>query len=105
MRLAHTQRGGVPTLEDRFTASRMGAKAVECLLDGQSNIVVCKRGYDIVTYDINYAQTIDRMYKNKLTDAEIAALAPDVRKEMEAFCDMRRKQIHELYNLVSEIAR
>ena len=104
-RLGHVQRGGIPTLEDRFTATQMGAKAVECLLAGQSNVVVCKRGNDIVTYDINYAQNIDRMYKHKLSDEQIAALDPAVRAEMEAFCKMRLDQITELYNLAYEVAR
>ena len=83
----------------------MGQKAVECLLAGQSNVVVCKSGYDIVTYDINYAQNIDRMYKKKLTDEQIAALDPKVREEMEAFCAMRSQQIQDLYDLVYEMAR
>ena len=104
-RLGHVQRGGIPTLEDRLTASQMGSKAVECLLAGQSNVVVCKRGSDIVTYDINYAQNIDRMYKKKLTEEQIAALAPDVRREMEDFCKMRLEQITALYNLAYEVAR
>ena len=104
-RLGHVQRGGIPTLEDRFIATQMGAKAVECLLAGQSNVVVCKRGNDIVTYDINYAQNIDRMYKHKLSDEQIAALDPAVRAEMEAFCKMRLDQITELYNLAYEVAR
>ena len=83
----------------------MGQKAVECLLAGQSNVVVCQRGYDIVTYDINYAQNIDRMYKKKLTDEQLAALDPKVRAEMEAFCKMREEQIKDLYDLVYEMAR
>lgn len=104
-RLGHIQRGGSPTLEDRFIATQMGAKAVECLLAGQSNVVVCKRGTDIVTYDINYAQNIDRMYKKKLSEEQIAALSPDKRTEMEAFCKMRREQLEALYNLAYEVAR
>lgn len=104
-RLAHVQRGGTPTLEDRLIATQMGAKAVEAILAGHSNVVVCKRGDAIVTYDINYAQNIDRMYKHKLTDEQLAAIAPDVRKEMEAFCEMRRNQLNELYALAQEVAR
>ncbi len=33
--LGHLQRGGTPTSYDRVLATRFGAKAVECLLDGQ----------------------------------------------------------------------
>ena len=38
--LGHMQRGGSPTCFDRVLASRLGVKAVELLLDGESNIMV-----------------------------------------------------------------
>lgn len=38
--LGHMQRGGSPSCFDRVLASRMGVKAVECLLDGTSNYMV-----------------------------------------------------------------
>lgn len=38
--LGHMQRGGSPSCFDRVLASRMGVKAVESLLDGQSNKMV-----------------------------------------------------------------
>jgi len=38
--LGHMQRGGSPTVVDRVLASRLGVAAVECLLDGKSNIMV-----------------------------------------------------------------
>mmetsp|Transcript_2323 Transcript_2323/g.2790 ORF Transcript_2323/g.2790 Transcript_2323/m.2790 type:complete len:319 (-) Transcript_2323:973-1929(-) len=38
--LGHMQRGGSPSCFDRVLASRMGVKAVECLLDGKSNLMV-----------------------------------------------------------------
>ncbi|MCQ2433070.1 MAG: 6-phosphofructokinase [Clostridia bacterium] len=104
-RLAHVQRGGSPTLEDRFLATRMGCKAVDLLLEGKSNMVVCQRGADIVAYDINYAQTADRMYKKKLTEEQIAALDPTVRKELEDFCKMRADSLEELYNMAYRVAR
>ncbi len=34
------QRGGSPSCFDRVLASRMGVKAVECLLEGKSNLMV-----------------------------------------------------------------
>ncbi len=39
--LGHVQRGGSPTVRDRVTASKMGAHAVELLLEGKSNRVIC----------------------------------------------------------------
>ncbi|MDC1504903.1 6-phosphofructokinase [uncultured Winogradskyella sp.] len=38
--LGHLQRGGSPSCFDRVLASRMGVKAVESLLEGQSNFMV-----------------------------------------------------------------
>lgn len=38
--LGHMQRGGAPSCFDRVLASRMGVKAVESLLDGESNYMV-----------------------------------------------------------------
>ena len=40
-RLAHVQRGGCPTCMDRVVATMMGDKAVDLLLDGKYNLVVC----------------------------------------------------------------
>ena len=37
--LGHVQRGGSPTARDRILASKLGAAAVEALLNGQSNIM------------------------------------------------------------------
>lgn len=38
--LGHIQRGGAPTASDRILASRMGAAAVEFLIQGETNIMV-----------------------------------------------------------------
>lgn len=38
--LGHIQRGGSPSCFDRVLASRLGVKAVECLLEGKSNYMV-----------------------------------------------------------------
>ncbi|MEC3907901.1 6-phosphofructokinase [Tamlana sp. 2201CG12-4] len=38
--LGHMQRGGAPSCFDRVLASRMGVKAVESILDGESNYMV-----------------------------------------------------------------
>lgn len=40
MSLAHTQRGGVPTAQERVHASLMGIKAVELLAEGKSGLAV-----------------------------------------------------------------
>lgn len=38
--LGHVQRGGSPTANDRILASRMGAAAIDALLDGQRNVMI-----------------------------------------------------------------
>jgi len=50
--LGHVQRGGSPTVKDRVTASQMGAKAVELLLDGKSNRIVRMQNSVIDDVDI-----------------------------------------------------
>jgi 6-phosphofructokinase 1 len=39
-KLGHVQRGGSPTVFDRFLATRLGAFATECLADGKQGIMV-----------------------------------------------------------------
>ena len=50
--LGHVQRGGSPTVKDRVTASQMGAKAVELLLEGKSNRIVRMQNSVIDDVDI-----------------------------------------------------
>ena len=51
--LGHIQRGGSPTVRDRVTASRMGARCVELLLEGKVNRIVCMQNGEITDVDIN----------------------------------------------------
>jgi len=46
--LGHIQRGGSPTASDRILASKLGAAAVEALLDGVSNVMVGEQDHHIV---------------------------------------------------------
>lgn len=50
--LGHIQRGGTPTAQDRIMASRMGARAVELLLEGQGGRCVGLQSNNIVHHDI-----------------------------------------------------
>ena len=50
--LGHIQRGGSPTVKDRVIASRMGAYAVEMLIDGKSNRIVRIKDNVITDIDI-----------------------------------------------------
>jgi 6-phosphofructokinase 1 len=47
--LGHIQRGGRPTAFDRLLATRLGAGAVEAMLEGESNLMVGLKASEMVT--------------------------------------------------------
>lgn len=104
-RFAHVVRGGVPTVADRVMATQMGAKAVELLLDGKSNLVVCKRNGKIVSEEIRYALTVDRMFKGKLKDGDLDGFTDTQIESMKELCVIRTKEIKRLYDLVEKVAK
>jgi 6-phosphofructokinase 1 len=53
--LGHMQRGGSPSCFDRVLASRMGVKAVELLIDGETNKMVGVQNNEIVAVDLENA--------------------------------------------------
>ncbi|MCM2675265.1 6-phosphofructokinase [Alkalicoccobacillus plakortidis] len=57
--LGHIQRGGSPTGADRVLASRLGAKAVDLLLDGKSGVTVGIQQNKLVHHDINEALSVE----------------------------------------------
>ena len=101
---AHIVRGGIPTLRDRLTASRMGVKAVELIAEGKSNLVVIENDGKIESLDIVFALTADRMYKGKLKDGDLDKFSAEEIKAMEAIADKRRAEIAELYAIANDIA-
>lgn len=58
--LGHVQRGGSPSAFDRILAARMGAYAVDCLVEGKSGICVGIVNNKIVDYDIYEALALPR---------------------------------------------
>ena len=58
--LGRIQRGGKPSAFDRVLASRMGAHAVDCLLEGKGGICVGMINNRIVDYDIYEALQLAR---------------------------------------------
>ena len=99
----HILRGGTPTLADRNFASRSGYKAVELLLQGVSDVVVCSRHDRIVPFEINFAIALDAMYKNKLKDGDLDKFTKEQIAEMEAICEERRAYFDEMYEIVNAI--
>ncbi|WP_102399058.1 6-phosphofructokinase [Haloimpatiens massiliensis] len=66
--LGHIQRGGSPTAFDRVLAARLGAKAVDTLLEGKMARVVGIKDGKIVDQDINEALSTEREFDEKLYD-------------------------------------
>ena len=50
--LGHIQRGGSPTGRDRVNATKMGFLAVELLLEGKTNRIVCTKNGSFTDIDI-----------------------------------------------------
>ena len=102
-RFAHIVRGGSPTLRDRVTATRMGIKAVELLLEGQSNRVVVEFDGEIMSMDIVFALTTDRMYKGTLKEGDLDRFSADEIEKMKAICERRRNDIATLHKSLTDI--
>lgn len=66
--LGHVQRGGAPTVRDRVTASRMGAKCVELLLEGKQNRIVCVQNGQITDVDITEGLEMKKTISQDLVD-------------------------------------
>ena len=73
--LGHIQRGGSPTAHDRILASRMGAAAIDALLEDQRNVMIGIRNNEIEYIPFNKAikndKPIDRELLNTLRKLSI----------------------------------
>ena len=76
--LGHLQRGGSPTAIDRILASRMGAAAVDALLEDQRNVMIGIRNDEIVYVPFSKAikndKPINRELLNTLRRLSISSL-------------------------------
>jgi 6-phosphofructokinase 1 len=69
--LGHIQRGGVPTGRDRVNATKMGYLAVELLLQGKNNRIVCTNRGGFTDIDIDEALSM----KKDIQQMEVDVLA------------------------------
>lgn len=69
--LGHIQRGGVPTGRDRINATKMGFLAVEALIEGKTNRIVCTKNGSFTDIDINEGLAMDK----KIQRMEVEVLA------------------------------
>ncbi|KYG91526.1 6-phosphofructokinase [Metasolibacillus sp. FSL H7-0170] len=71
--LGHMQRGGAPSARDRVLAGRLGARAVELLLEEKGGRAVGIRNHAIVDYDLKEA------YENKhMADVSLYTLSKEL---------------------------
>lgn len=66
--LGHVQRGGSPTANDRILASRMGAAAIDALLDGQRNVMIGIQNDEIVYVPFSKAIKKNKPLQQDLID-------------------------------------
>ena len=66
--LGHLQRGGSPTAQDRILASRMGAAAVDALLEGQRNVMIGDANDQIVYVPFSKAIKNDKPIDRELLE-------------------------------------
>jgi 6-phosphofructokinase 1 len=71
--LGHIQRGGSPTAFDRVLAARLGARAVELLIEGKGGRAVGIEKNQIVDYDI-----IEALGRKHTLDMNLARLAEEL---------------------------
>ncbi|MFC7393671.1 6-phosphofructokinase [Scopulibacillus cellulosilyticus] len=71
--LGHIQRGGSPTAFDRVLASRLGAKAVDLLIDGKAGKMVGIQNNQVVYHDI-----LDVLTKKHYIDNELIELVKEL---------------------------
>ena len=69
--LGHIQRGGCPTGRDRVNATKMGYRAVELLLSGQTNRIVCTHEGTFTDVDIQEGLAM----KKNIQQMEVDVLA------------------------------
>jgi len=73
--LGHIQRGGAPSCYDRVLASKLGIKAVETLLNLESNVIVGITNRQITTVSFETAAAIHRkLDENLLRVADITSI-------------------------------
>ena len=73
--LGYIQRGGTPTLTDRVMGSRIGALAIQCLIEGKKNRIIAIKDNKLVDIDIIEALNMKKTIDNELiTLSKILAL-------------------------------
>ena len=91
-------------MRDRSFAAEVAVKAVELLVEGESDLVMCEKNGMAIPMDITFALIADRMYKNKLREGDLDAFSPEQLDAMRALCDRRREEIANLYRVAQSVS-
>ena len=103
-RMAHIVRGGTPTLSDRVLATKMGVRAVDELLAGNSDLVVVERAGEITTCGIGWSQILDRKYKGTLKPGMTDKYSAEELLEMDKFIEAKKAEFAATYAMFNELA-
>ena len=103
--LGHVVRGGSPTLRDRLLGAEMGAAAVELMLEGKSNLVMCERDDAVIPMDICLAQKIDRLYKKTAKENELDGLSREELETVYSLISRKEQKMKKLYNTARIISK
>ena len=82
----------------------MGDYAVDLILKGESNLVVCEHNGKLVETEIKYALMLDRMYKNKLKDGDLDSFTEAQVAEMKAFCEAKHADFSDMLDVAKTLA-
>ncbi len=66
--LGHIQRGGSPSAFDRILASRLAARAVSAIIEGESGVAVGLRYSGVVTYPLDEAFGVRHPFRGEIYD-------------------------------------
>ena len=83
----------------------MGVFAVDLLLAGKSDAIVAEIDGEIVSSDIRFALTTDKMYKNKLKEGQLDGFSDEDIDRMKAICAKRSADIQRLYQISLGLCR
>jgi 6-phosphofructokinase len=86
-------------VRDRFSATRLGDRAVELILEGKKNLIVGFQYNKLVDIDMEYALNLDRRYKGKMTDEQFAKLSEADRKSITEHIERKRADIEQVYEI------
>ena len=103
-RFGHVVRGGSPTAKDRILASNVACEAIEYLVAGGSNVVMCELNGAIVPVDINFALKTDMMYKKRLKPDTLNGVSDEDLAKMKAICEQRSEELRALYERAGNVA-